>query len=661
MSAIKKLMMTAAGGGFTAIEDVFSTYLYAGNQTARTITNGIDLAGEGGLTWITPRTVAAEMQFIDSERGVSPTSTPVLISSLTNGQINRSGAVTAYNSDGFDLGTYDATNYTGRDMVSWTFRKAPRFFDVVTWTGNGSSQTIAHNLGVEPGCIIVKNTSATANWAVYHRGTSASAFNQRMQLNTTDAVATSATAWNGTAPTDTEFSVGNFFNTNASGNTYVAYLYAHDPLGPSGDGSDGLIACGSYTGNGTIPGPVINIGWEPQWLLIKATNSTSNWAILDVSRGMPYREDAYLAANVSTAEAITDLAHVTATGFQTAPYGHSHNSLGVNYIYIAIRRGPMRVPESGTEVFGGLTHTGTGVGRSLTDLGFSPDLLLSRPRNIALGYGVYDRLRGFLGSNQILQTYNTGAEFSDATGPNASITKIEQGVISLGPDSFYGHTNLNTRPYITHAFRRAPGFFDVVAYTGDNVAGRTISHNLGVAPEMIWVKKRSEATDWNVYHSGLGPTKTIWLNQTSTGNTHPDYWYNTAPTSSVFSVGGGNPNNYTTRTYIAYLFATLAGVSKVGSYTGTGTHDEHVIDCGFTSGARFVLLKRTDAVSDWFVWDSERGITTGADPRLSLNIAAAEYNGLDDIHPHPSGFIAANPNGSDVNALNSQWIFYAIA
>ena len=138
----------AAGGGGLNVEQVFRTYLYQGNQTARTITNGIDLAGEGGLTWITPRTTSTESQFIDSERGVSSTSTPVLITSLTNGEINRSGAVTAYNSDGFDLGTYDATNYSSRDMVSWTFRKAPKFFTCLTYTGNSTNgRDIAHVLG----------------------------------------------------------------------------------------------------------------------------------------------------------------------------------------------------------------------------------------------------------------------------------------------------------------------------------------------------------------------------------------------------------------------------------------------------------------------------------------------------------------------------------
>jgi hypothetical protein len=655
MSGISKKLMgtTAAGGGFTAIEDVFSTYLYTGNGSTQTITNGIDLAGEGGLVWFKDRTLAANNRVFDTERGYQ-------FSLITNGtgaqSSHGSTGLTGFNSDGFGLGSAVA-NASGSNYASWTFRKAPRFFDVVTYTGDGtSSRAISHNLGVVPGCIIIKNTSLSANWVVHHR--SLTAMSRYLELNTTNAEQLDGDNFKATS--DTTFTVGPNSGVNRSGDSFVAYLFAHNDgdggFGPDGDAD--IIKCGSFTSDGSGLATV-DVGFEPQWVLYKGSTAATNWSIADSMRGFvadtASASGKYLNANSNSAELSSAPVGLTNTGFK---YNSAPN---IGFIYIAIRRGPMRAPESGTEVFGGLTHTGTGVGRSLTDLGFSPDLLLSRPRNIALGYGVYDRLRGFLGSNQILQTYNTGAEFSDATGPNASITKIEQGVISLGPDSFYGHTNLNTRPYITHAFRRAPGFFDVVAYTGDNVAGRTISHNLGVAPEMIWVKKRSEATDWNVYHSGLGPTKTIWLNQTSTGNTHPDYWYNTAPTSSVFSVGGGNPNNYTTRTYIAYLFATLAGVSKVGSYTGTGTHDEHVIDCGFTSGARFVLLKRTDAVSDWFVWDSERGITTGADPRLSLNIAAAEYNGLDDIHPHPSGFIAANPNGSDVNALNSQWIFYAIA
>ena len=230
-----------------------------------------------------------------------------------------------------------------------------------------------------------------------------------------------------------------------------------------------------------------------------------------------------------------------------------------------------------------------------------------------------------------------------------------------GQGEWYNHRCLHC--CILGTFKRATGFFDVVAYTGTGVSSQTFNHNLGVVPELMIIKCRSQAAGggWLVYSQALGNNSAIVLNDTGASFTPAAYWNTTSPTDSVFSVNADTDVGNTGRTYIAYLFATLAGVSKVGSYTGTGTHDTHVIDCGFSNGARFVLLKRTDASSDWFLWDSERGITNGADPRLSLNSTAAEYNGLDDIRPHPSGFIAANPNGSDVNASGSEWIFLAIA
>jgi hypothetical protein len=634
MSTVKKLMMTAAGGEEAlAIEDVFSTYLYAGNQTVRTITNGIDLAGHGGLTWITPRTVAAEMQFIDSERGVSPTSTPVLISSLTNGQINRSGAVTAYNSDGFDLGTYDATNYTGRDMVSWTFRKAPRFFDVVTYTGDGtSSRAISHNLGVVPGCIIIKNTSLSANWVVHHR--SLTAMSRYLELN--NANAEQFDGDNFKATSDTTFTVGPNSGVNRSGDSFVAYLFAHDPLGPSEDGSDGLIACGSFIGT---TGTEVNLGWEPQWLLVKDNLDTGYWTIVDNMRGWTPSVDNnnLLYPNRSQAESqLNAYIDLTSTGFKARAL-----ATGRNYIYIAIRRGPMRVPESGTEVFAIDTST---LAAPVYTSGFPVDFAITK---------------------QVAQTFDWASSSRLTQGkilyPNLTAAEVSNGDFNFAfNDGWFINEGTNSNRY-SWMFRRAPGFFDMVAYTGNGTAGRTVPHNLGVAPEMMIVKSRSNPRNWGVMP--IDATKYMYINQDigALSSNSQVLWFNTQPSDSIFTLGNDLTVNGSGWTYIAYLFATLAGVSKVGSYTGTGTHDEHVIDCGFTSGARFVLLKRTDAVSDWFVWDSVRGITTGADPRLSLNTTAAEYNGLDDIHPHPSGFIAANPNGSDVNALNSQWIFYAIA
>jgi hypothetical protein len=213
-------------------------------------------------------------------------------------------------------------------------------------------------------------------------------------------------------------------------------------------------------------------------------------------------------------------------------------------------------------------------------------------------------------------------------------------------------------------FKRAKGFFDVVAYTGDGVAGRTVNHSLGVVPEMIWAKKRGGSTAWSVYHSGTGNTKASQLNDIYTFT--DTKWNNTSPTDSLFYLNASSDvNGGYQGTYIAYLFATLAGVSKVGSYTGNGSNQN--IACGFSAGARFVLIRRTDAGAgsytgnDWYIWDTTRGIVTGNDPHLSLNTTAAQVTTNDSIDPQSAGFTVNQVSATDINVSSGEYIFLAIA
>jgi hypothetical protein len=136
-------------------------------------------------------------------------------------------------------------------------------------------------------------------------------------------------------------------------------------------------------------------------------------------------------------------------------------------------------------------------------------------------------------------------------------------------------------------------------------------------------------------------------------------WNDTAPTETVFSVGTNTQVNGSGNNLIAYLFATIPGVSKVGSYTGNGS--SQTIDCGFTSGARFILIKRTDSTGDWYVWDTARGIVTGNDPHLSLNTTAAEVTSDDSIDPESSGFIVNQLAATNINVSAASYIFYAVS
>ena len=201
----------------------------------------------------------------------------------------------------------------------------------------------------------------------------------------------------------------------------------------------------------------------------------------------------------------------------------------------------------------------------------------------------------------------------------------------------------------------------MVAYTGTGTT-HTESHNLGVTPEFMIVKQRTSTASWTCWHSGLsnGGNSYIDLNENFSEFSSTNMWGGTEPTNSVFTVGpAATRTNDSSSTYIAYLFATLAGVSKVGSYTGTGSNVD--VDCGFSAGARFILIKRTDSTGDWYVWDSVRGIVAGNDPYLLLNSTAAEVTSTDYIDPLSSGFTVTSSAPAALNASGGSYIFLAIS
>ena len=172
-------------------------------------------------------------------------------------------------------------------------------------------------------------------------------------------------------------------------------------------------------------------------------------------------------------------------------------------------------------------------------------------------------------------------------------------------------------------------------------------------------KRRNDTQNWVVYHSLVGAGKYYNLNTTSGASTLSTVWGGVAPTSTQFTVGNSTTVNFNGDSYITYLFATLAGISKVGSYTGTGSNVD--VDCGFSAGARFILIKRSDSTGDWYVYDSARGIVAGNDPYFLLNSTAAEATGTDYIDPLSSGFTVTSSAPAGLNASGGSYIFLAIA
>jgi len=634
----------AFGGGVAAvpqyIEDVFSTYLYTGNSSTQTITNGIDLSTKGGFLWTKTRSSANSHNLFDSTRALNQT----LSSNTTQAQqtINNGNPLT-FNTNGFSLPNSNDVNVSGTTYASWTFRKQPKFFDVVTYTGTGGSLTVNHNLGSTPGCIIVKRINSTSDWFVHHQDVNYDG--SYLKLNST------AANNSGSVPpyflisvTDTYFTMQATGVANVSGATYVAYLFAHDAGGFGLTGTDNVISCGSYTGAGAST--TVTLGYEPQWVMIRNTAGPFPWWIQDNMRGMTVTGDnGVLNANSSAAEAARG-SHIvpTATGFTFTANEGDLNGAGSTYIYIAIRRGPMKVPTSGTSVFA----TALGVATTPNMVaGFPVDSFLGGDRDTptSTNWKWWDRLRGNVAS---LLTTTTAAE--DTSEYNYGQFQSMTGFIS---------GNYDASDKIGWMFRRAPSFFDEVCYTGTGGTGsRNLNHNLTVAPELLIIKQRSTAGSWIVYNQTIGAGNRLLLQGTNASGSTTSF-ASTAPTASVFTVDAGGTYNTSSTTFVAYLFATCAGVSKVTSFTGNGS--SQTINCGFTAGSRFVMIKRTDSTGDWYVWDSARGIVSGNDPHLSLNSTAAEVTTDDTIDTDSTGFIVNQVSATNCNVNGASYIVLAIA
>lgn len=642
---LAKAMIEAAGNSTqpTYIEDIFSTYLYTGNGSTQTITNGIDLAGKGGMVWMKDRSAAANHY-------LCPDSSTTLYSNTTAAA---GGNNATFLSTGF---TDTRGSASGNLQVSWTFRKQAKFFDVVTFTHSSSADSVvSHALASTPGCVIVKQTNAADSWWTYHRGLSAGGY---LTLNTTNAQNIASQFFK--SVTSTSVTIGKDYLVSGQ---YVMYVFAHNAGGFGLTGTDNVISCGSFTTDGS-GNATVNLGYEPQWIMVKKITAgdeanSGHWWMQDNMRGYPVRSgnSPYLQANTSQGEVNPGpvLTYPTSTGFV---FNQSYSGFqSVSFIYIAIRRGPMKTPTTGTSVFSPVTRAGTSADATVS-AGFPPDSLLVKNRggsasSVDWSFNFFDKLRS--------PGYRLSTAFTNAEDTSVNfITSFDQNGVTL-PATGYTATNGSGYNYINYFLRRAPGFFDEVCYTGANSTAPQ-SHNLGVAPELMIVKKRSSTvsnTLWAVYSAALGNTKVIVLN--SNAAAYDDtLWNNTSPTATGFTLGANLLEvNYTGAAYVAYLFASCPGVSKCTAFTGTGALQ--TIDCGFTGGARFVLIKRTDSTGDWYVWDSSRGLSSSNDPYLLLNSTAAEVTSTNWVDTTSTGFQVTAASGNNVNINGASYIALAIS
>lgn len=297
---------------------VFNTTAYTGTGAALTLTDGINRT-HGALDIFKSRSAATDWAAYDTARGVQK---DMSFSNVSSIETTETQGVTAVSATGVTIGSLAKINTTAATYLKTTFRASRRFFDVVSYTGNGvAGRTIPHNLGITPGMFVVKSRgSAPTDWFVYHRSLGAT---QLMKLSTTAATVTDIALTNNTAPTASVFTVHSNANVNGSGGTYVAYLFAHD--------APGLIQCGTFTANASGAGTA-TLGWRPQFILLKASSTTGDWLMYDTTRGIVAGADAQLRPNSSGVETSIDIPDLTLTGFTV-----SGLTASATYVYLAVR------------------------------------------------------------------------------------------------------------------------------------------------------------------------------------------------------------------------------------------------------------------------------------------------------------------------------------
>jgi hypothetical protein len=334
--------------------------------------------------------------------------------------------------------------------------------------------------------------------------------------------------------------------------------------------------------------------------------------------------------------------------------------------------------------FNVLTYTGddstANATKNRTGLGFQPDLLWIKSRSGAYSHQIYDAIRG-VGSTKNLSSNLQNAEgfeanlygyvsafssdgFQTTNGSTSGLFSNQSGATYAAWAWNAGGSSVsNTAGTITSTVRANPtAGISVVTYTGTG-ANATVGHGLGKAPSMIIFKDRtsgSRTTDqWPVYHASIGATKQLYLSSAGASGTASSVFNDTAPTSSVFSIGTWGGINYSTDNFVAYCFAEVPGFSKFGSYTGNGSTDGPFVYCGFRP--RFIMIKNSSASANWTIVDTSRDSYNVAKSRLFPSTSDAENTAADNVDILSNGFKVRVASDTGANTSGNTYIFAAFA
>jgi hypothetical protein len=512
-------------------------------------------------------------------------------------------------------------------------------FSIVSYTGAGVVN-VGHGLSSSPDLIISKITNASSDWVVYN---SVSGTGKYLVLNSGASTTTDA----GVFPSVTNST----FTHEWSGNSYqyINYCFTSKP---------GFSKVGSYTGNGSANGPIVQTGFEPAFLMIKRTDSSANWRMLDNKRSTTNPIDKELYPNLSNSEGTFSAINFYTNGFENISTDASYNATGGTYIYLAFAADPSTTTPSLANSFD-TTLWSNGVNQHqspITGVGFKPDLTWIKSRNSGTDHVLTDSVRGVtktlfsnLTSNEVTVAQGLTAFNSDgfALGNDSRFNPDQRNQVSWNWKAG-GTPSINTDGSTTSivSVNDAAGF-SIVKFQTD--ATSVVGHGLSSAPELVIVKRTDSSSSWFVYNTVASGAGRGFLNTTSVFDNSGVPTFN----ASTVSFQTSDPFNAGVDV-IMYCFTSISGYSKVGSYVGTGGSIS-AINVGFAPG--FVMIKGLGNSGNWVMLDNKRGGTSR--DQLDANDSHAEYANQ-GVTFTSTGFSPRQTLSSDTNTSGITYIYLAI-
>jgi len=664
----------------TTQADGFNTVLFSGDGTGSSI-SGIGFTPD--FIWAKNRTNAYNHELWDTVRGTASD----LASNSTAAEITDGNRLTSFDSDGFSYGTGSNLYVNSTDSVAWAWdagdNQPSTGHSSVLYAGSGAAQSIK-GFGFSPDLIIFKNRASASPLLI----DSVRGAHQELQPNSTGA----ETSNSGTriASIDADgFSLANTAvgGLNASNNKYVAWGW------DAGDGDPVSNTTGSINStvkaNDAIGFSIVS--WEgssatatvghglstaPKVIIAKNRDASTEWPVyhdsVNSGGGSYLRLD---TTSANTSSSIIWTGSPTSSVINVGSYSYVNSNSMIAYCFSEV---------SGVSKFG--SYTGTGATGKVITTGFRPGFVMIKSTSITNSWHIYDGSRNpFNPVTLRLHTNSSAAE--DALRPLGDFTDT-----GFTINSTQSQLNQNGATYIYMAFKgsysdhvsplndtgsidsrvkaNTSKGFSIVSYEGTGGATDTIGHGLSSTPEMVMVKDRDSSNFWAVYHVGVDATAPedylMRLNTTDARLNGSVYWNDTAPTSSVFTVGTSSALN-AANSYIAYCFHSVTGYSKFGSYQNNNSTNGVTVTTGFRPG--FIMLKCTDAGERWFILDNARQVNNVSPPStawLVPNDTAAEgANGATtatiDFLDNGFQIKTTNPSTGEVSFGTRTYIYMAFA